>query len=195
MDEISGLFSNAAFSIFGDFNVPFIKWNILTAHSISHTLKPGSLRAHQQIYTVITDTLSVLGLEQINNNYNSVKLILDLVFYNLLNYSIFSACDVILPIDNYHPPLIFIIHTEIFKTAQTNLHKSNEVSFIYDFSRANLTAICNFLNNVYWSRVLDNCSVDDTVSGFYKNVYTVFDLFVSLIKLTNLRIQYCLMRI
>lgn len=104
IENIVFSYPNANISIFGDFNLPFLKWNN-SSNGPPCLPKNTSVMQHEVILSIISDTCDVANLMQINEFTNVHNSILDLVFCNSIDCVLSLCNDFVLPIDDYHPPL------------------------------------------------------------------------------------------
>lgn len=168
---------SAVFCIMGDFNLPNVTWKAELSDEPSCVPTLDSTKLCKQIATFLSNCIDYMNLTQINNFDNSHGSVLDLVLYNLLNYSLVTCDDPILPVDSYHSPLILTIHNIIGN--RDNL-STNHDSFKYNFECANVNGICTFLDEIDWNVVFDSLNLDDPVSIFYNKFYLAINLFVPL---------------
>ncbi|XP_043471602.1 uncharacterized protein LOC122504518 [Leptopilina heterotoma] len=134
--------------IVGDFNVPFISWNNNNKNEPSCTAKLNcSIKLHKDIANVISDTLDFLDFSQINKIPNTFGSILDLVFCNFSELDINLSYDPLLPVDNFHPPLLLMLHLNNIETTD-NFQDSHSGLLSYNFKNADMAAINLYLNDI-----------------------------------------------
>lgn len=140
---------------------------------------------HSQIVNSVSDTLDFLKFSQVNDIFNIHGSLLDLIFTNYNennNLKVSIAIDELLPVDDYHPPLLceFIF--------SSNLSYIERETFVkYDFRNANTDAINEFLNNIDWNALLSGVDLESAVEIFYDYLYLAFEFFVPIktIKTSN----------
>ncbi|XP_051160012.1 uncharacterized protein LOC127280792, partial [Leptopilina boulardi] len=193
LEEIFFTYPNVPIHILGDFNMPYIEWDISFQNEIRCKPKQGSLTSQITITEKTLDTLQLFNLTQLNifaNEYNSI---LDLILSNYDNSTIQLAFDSLLPTDKYHPPLIYDIKLDKKVPVQFNEYTS------YNFGKADFQSINNYLSTIEWEQLFGeklailnsdinvydsntNLStlIDDMINILYMHIYTSFELFIPL---------------
>lgn len=164
VEEISIRYPSALICLHGDFNMPFISW--VRDHDDCQVGIPvqGATRDQRHIADAVSDMLNFINLSQINSVFNINGSLLDLIFYNSVNYNLSAFVDPVLPIDNYHPPLLL----NILITKNINLFIPPDQRIPkYDFKNANLSALFTLLLNIDWRLVLNSPNVNEAVHTFY----------------------------
>ncbi|CAH0714677.1 unnamed protein product, partial [Brenthis ino] len=147
--------------IVGDFNLSCIDWDLVD--NLSHGQNIPSLPKS------LIDFSRVNCFYQVNRIKNQENRILDLVFFNndILKVKVETSTQVLSRIDPLHPP--FDISFSLDDKA-TKLLDSNPNHIRYNYSKANYTAVNNFLDNVDWSEKL---STHDDVNKMVEILYSV----------------------
>lgn len=158
IDHISNNNPNCDFALFGDYNLPNIKW---TSHPLSFHYTAGYKENVISSALNICDTFASLGLRQVhpllvpNRDYT-----LDLAFTSIENLHFVPSDETIRDIDAHHPPASFSLMTAKHEDPPSE-------AVYYDFKGADYELINEKLNNVNWSNLIscDNC--EDKVKLFY----------------------------
>lgn len=99
-------YKNHEFIIVGDFNLPSARCDINSDFGV--TFSPTTAQSDSILFGY-----SYFNFRQFNKILNYTNSLLDLVFSSLSMLSVSLSFDPIIPIDNYHPPLI--INSSYFK--------------------------------------------------------------------------------
>jgi hypothetical protein len=102
MEEILSNNHNIKFILTGDYNLP----NVSFSNDSDGIIFNG---VHSDKVDVIFDYCQLNDLRQYNNNFNNSGSLFDLIFNNILNTTVTTTNDVLVPIDNYHPALITVL--------------------------------------------------------------------------------------
>lgn len=141
--------------LLGDFNLPKVDWD---TYDVSDCTYYNSLKA-----VTLIDTVNVLGLSQINSFKNSINVILDLAFVNF-PVSSSPVIDTVVPIDVYHPVLIFNLCFNVKRpTASTRT--------VFNYGKGNYYHLYNSFRSIDWQSTLGTSNVNEAVSTFTDLVY------------------------
>lgn len=179
--------------ILGDFNIPQL---INIDVSNSYCLKSQ----------VVSNIMSRLKLTQYNHIYNLKGHLLDLVLASM-NLTSIRSLDPLVPEDLYHPALeieiellattSYTLPGDITCSKPTNNCSTNsmdtidikdplnnninkEYNFtIYNFNKANYSAILDDLIKANWEKLLGGLEVDDILEVFYNQLLLTFDKHVT----------------
>ncbi|XP_055381340.1 uncharacterized protein LOC129611940 [Condylostylus longicornis] len=154
--------------ICGDFNLPHILWKSVDEENY---MTPAYISSIAE--ATLIDGFNSYDLQQISNTFNSSGRMLDLIFtsdwVNAFHYPIFTL---LTKIDNYHPPIGFIYNYDSPINSQPN------ISFGYNFSRADFVGLNNYFFTVDFETLLCNVPIDEAVKKFYDVVLHGFDMYV-----------------
>lgn len=152
--------------ITGDFNLNQFDWSI----------DPNS-QNHNTGTLIFNCYLNYLNLKQVNHIVNCSGRTLDCIMISAdveltnLHYSLESLVP---KIDNYHPPLDFIIK---FNNALVNDHFDSPL--VYNFKSYDFSNISHFLQGIDFDLNLCNCSsFEALIEKLYEIIYHSFNLFV-----------------
>lgn len=143
--------------IVGDFNLPHIMWNPITA---GHDACVACVCTHP-ICSELTHLMSSLDAHQFNSSPNSGGKILDLFISNTY-CTTDHLIDPLVPVDPHHPP--FVISAPV--TLSMQMMKRKPINK-YNFRRANYDLIKKRMDEVDWSMLFDNLSPEEAVDAFY----------------------------
>lgn len=147
--------------IFGDYNMPNLVWNC-------NTMLVSNICNESE--KLICDEFSLLGLSQLNFNYNMYNSLLDLCFSN--SYVIISECNSITTqSDKYHPPL------EGTLSFQSDLLRLVE-EVRYNFNAADYGGLNNYLLSYNWLDLYALQDLNDITDYFYKIMQDAITIFV-----------------
>lgn len=149
--------------ICGDFNRPTLNW-IFDENNTSLRAFNIDLKSIDFV-----DTLSFCGLIQSNYIKNSLGRTLDLVLSNNSDgVKLLSHCtSPMVPEDNHHPALEFLIPARPAKTLQ-----NPNVKFL-NFHKANYIEINNKLSSVIWENVLSKNNLNENLVEFYETLNNI----------------------
>lgn len=147
--------------VLGDFNLPSITWN---QPDNSNILVPVMVN---NCVNVCIESLLCHGLFQVNNVYNFLGKLLDLVFVNQPSeISLNSSAPVTNPEDRFHPTIdlrILLPST----TSSTNISNSIRSKKVYCFSRTDYPKLNSLLSAINWNDILSSKVLDVVINNFY----------------------------
>lgn len=150
------------FIIMGDFNMPYLTWNI----SDDNILEPSGISGSTQEY--FFDTINSCNLVQFNHAHNVNNRILDLIFSNnCLDTQICS--EPLVPEDLQHKSLEILFTFSDSSSLKTN-HRMK-----YFYNNGDYDAICSALDDMNWHTILRDGSVDDAAAVLYNYIYNLRD--------------------
>lgn len=147
---------NDILMVFGDFNIPNSSW--VRDGQVSSILLPTSI-APRHCADFIEGLLNK-GMVQVNNIYNNMDRLLDLIFTNeFLNVEVIAPHP-LSKLDRYHPPVLLSYEWHL------------EPSFIVspprlNFQKADFISINNFLASIDFEREFICKSLDEKITFFY----------------------------
>ncbi|XP_062542285.1 uncharacterized protein LOC134210258 [Armigeres subalbatus] len=166
-------------AIFGDYNLPGIRW-IATIPPYCHIDSSGSSLSRS--CTIFLDGMYSSGFEQINNGRNYAGNTLDLILVNQALDGLFILEDIVdplVPADPAHPPFCLLIKDCFNSTVIMN--PDDELDFAsFDYKRANYDALNQRLAEIDWSTVCLSTNVDDSVENFSQILHHVFGDYIPL---------------
>lgn len=178
LDEVISNYPDAVTLIFGDFNLPFLKWNF--CENIQRLVCSDS----NIVSELLLNTAAYHDLFQINYHRNYRDRILDLIFVNCEGSTVRVANDHLLPIDENHPPLEFNVDIQ---TKTKSLPPSNKHE-IRAFSKTKLSELREYFSFIDWKCLCDDSlSLDKQVKIFYETVNIGINHFVPKIKIDNFK--------
>lgn len=128
--------------------------------------------------------LNYSSLKQVNHVLNCSGRTLDCIMISAeaeLTNILHSLESIVPIIDNYHPPLDFIIQ---FNNALINEHFESQ--YVYNFKNSNFNDISHFLRSIDFDLNLNNnLSFELQIEKFYEIIYHSFNLFVPKTKIYN----------
>lgn len=157
---------NDTFLITGDFNISDAQW-----HNVADSDKVNLSNHNTLPLQLLSDFLSLSGLDQFNNCCNVNQRILDLIFCNR-SCTVFSCNDPLTPEDAHHKALkieLNLLKPCSLKPAPT---------FVYSYNKANFNEINSALSNVEWAQLFSGCSLEVCVVVFYDILNDLIDRFV-----------------
>lgn len=162
---------HADFFLFGDYNLPTIRWDL----SNTGQVLPSSYAGRSA--SALIDTLNLLNLAQFNHIPNYCGHTLDLLMSNISPSDIFfcRSVDLLIHEDRNHPA--FELNLSIHG-AQT---LSEPIRRKCNFFRADYSLINNMIRNLDWDLALSDCHIDAAVDKFYSCI----DPILKLIPLSN----------
>lgn len=146
-------YTDHEFIIAGDFNLPSAHIDINSDFGV--TFSPTTAQSDSILFGY-----SYFNFRQFNKILNNTNSLLDLVFSSLTISPVSLSFDPIIPIDNYHPPLI--INSKVPRTLNT-LSRQN---VFWNFKKANFIDIINELNMTNWSSTFLNLDINSAVGKF-----------------------------
>lgn len=158
-EALRNKFSNHKFLIYGDFNLPHIRW----IHE-DGTLVPSNVN---QTAESLIDTMYFLELQQINQIHNASGKLLDLIFADDFDKTAVTRSSVsILPIDPHHPATETTLNLQFI-----NKLVSHNATTVYQFRHADYISLNRYLSNTDWSFICCTESVESVVCQFYDILY------------------------
>lgn len=168
-DLINNCDINDEFLICGDYNLPGIQWN---PDDEDGSLIPINVTSEKE--TSIADGMASLSLSQTNSLPNSRNVFLDLCFCSCPEKMAVHECSSpLLPLDVHHKSYEFK-----FSLEQITFHEQKEKTKQFNFQKADIPAILEYLNNVNWQILFKDKNIDKCVNEFYSVLDTCLDLFV-----------------
>lgn len=119
---------------------------------------------------------------QINDNYNTHGFLLDLILPDDNRDKFRFPVDPVLPVDDYHPPLL---HDLVIENGSPKMDIKINNNTGLDFKNAYIFAICTSLREIGRSNLLTSATVDEAVGIFFSRRYLTFDYIVPIKKLKN----------
>lgn len=167
VEEICQQHQNAKLVIFGDYNLPNMKWqneNMGLQVSGPDTSPAGFL----------AECFAFLNLFQVNNIPNNRNVYLDLVFSHISNVKVALATDLLIPNNFHHVAYQF----ELYIREQFDNLKLQE--WYYDFKNADYYNINYYLGSVNWEEALNSDNLEYNAEKFYEILNYGISLFVPL---------------
>ena len=157
--------------IFGDFNIPNIKW---TPHDEENFLIP--VDDLNELESLFIDSLNSCFLQQISTIKNHQSKQLDLVFAtDWDNIVPIESSFPLVAIDVYHPPLGFSLCVD----TPVN-DKKMTTSMNFNFNKTNFNGLNLFLKNIDFTLLFCNNNIEQITSAFYEILLEGFKNFVPL---------------
>jgi len=162
--------------LLGDYNLPHVGW---TSDNMSSMPIVGCncLSYEMDAAEVLSGTIAVANLFQLNGVLNANNVALDLVFVSDKDCGICQASDFLLQCDGHHPPLLINIDF-----GNTFVPLSEAVSYRYDFGNADYVSLNSFLASLDWGNILYNVPLDEALRNFYNVIYKAIDSFVPIVR-------------
>ncbi len=164
--------------IFGDFNVPEIKWN-----EISYT--DWNVCSTSNKMNKIFEMMNTLNISQINTHNNSHNNILDLIFLNTDSIKLVGINHNMNPLvkpDKFHPPLSLNISINRPYALITE-----DDTMKYCFDKGNYLGLVFSSRDTDWSSVITESSVDMAVDKFTSIINSQIKTFIPKKKKKNLK--------
>ena len=166
-ERLRNNYENHKFLIYGDFNLPSVRWIEEDGCMVPIELQSSSAE-------ITFDTMYFLQLQQVNCITNSLGRTLDLFFVDDFNQPFVSESPFpLVPVDSFHPAtetLLNLEHKETF---------SNRDTFrVYQFHRANFTDLNRCLDQMDWSFISEIANIDSMICCFYEVLYDAINQFV-----------------
>ena len=171
VSEIFHNYSDDAFCILGDFNLPHVVWP--TGPGSFCSKKPGIPSLESSAIDLLLEGYSYCGLAQVNSIGNSFGSLLDLIFVKDIELSVDNAVDFLISPDAYHPPLKVRLNDQF---AFTNQNRDN-VTYV-DFKCGDFPRIINHLNSIDWDSVTRGVDPDIAVDRLYSHIDEVIAAYV-----------------
>ena len=172
VSEIFHNYSDDAFCILGDFNLPHVVWPTVPGSFCSK--KPGIPSFESLASDLLLEGYSYCGLAQVNSIVNSYDCLLDLIFANDIDLVVDNAVDFLIPPDRYHPPLKVRLN-DLFVTTNQN----RDIVTYVDFKSGDYPRIINHFNAIDWDFVTRSVDPDTAVDRLYSHIDQVIAAFVS----------------
>ncbi|XP_055617239.1 uncharacterized protein LOC129762742 [Toxorhynchites rutilus septentrionalis] len=148
--------------LLGDFNQPRLVW--LETNNGEYASVDPSQSCINMASQVLLDNISFHALRQRNLIRNCSNRILDLIFSNgtlVSNGSVSVTREPIVPIDRYHPALIYSVECK----PPVQYEEAYDFERL-DFRRADYDALNQLLSQVDWSEVFQSLDVDSATNSF-----------------------------
>lgn len=158
---------NSAFCIAGDYNMPGISWQ----NGDAGLLPVSSGAAPWE--SEVCDSLTFLGLLQLNNILNHNSVVLDLVFSTSGQLSVEKSDVNLVPPDLHHPSLTIDI-----PLSSTSICIDSDVGWKFNFKKAPFDIINDYFCTFNWRDILSDSDINHSVSIFNEILYTAYDKFI-----------------
>lgn len=169
LEEVFSKYPDSYYSVFGDFNLPFLDW---VSEKDSPRLNPENSNT---VSDILIHSTSFLGLSQINNCRNVLNRILDLVFVNVDCFNICVSDDPLIPLDAYHPALVIKLNLNSNNSNNLEPYKINKLCI----RRANFESLNEYLEKINWVPHLEPTqSLDTNINSFYNIINTGISHFI-----------------
>lgn len=170
MQTFEKMVLSTRFVIFGDFNLPDLVW----INSGNNILTPSNVNKEHEINLI--DTFLDINLIQINNVFNKLNKLLDLIFVQPdFKYSIYECLQPFSPINALHTALILELEIYSFIKCSNNL-SSRE----FDYNRCNFDALNFALLNTNWLSIFRNNSTDQCYELFLDTFLGICNQYIPL---------------
>ncbi|XP_075150870.1 uncharacterized protein LOC142224978 [Haematobia irritans] len=154
-----GLTADDIILVFGDFNVPSLRW----LNSVDDTLVPTNLGIFKDFFDVISE----LCLVQLNSVTNYFGRFLDLIFSNVSDINVSRVDPFVTPEDVYHPTLALSLNVN------GSMDKLiSQDCLRYDFKRTDFSILHDLLSRVIWPPLTGDLS--GCLSSFYDEIHYCF---------------------
>lgn len=156
--------------LIGDFNLPNIQWlnnNPIYLHRGTADLRNASSN--------FINDLSLLGFNQYNHILNSHDNILDLVFCNF-SIDLQRSNSPLLHEEGVHPSLELELQNLIINPLPMSVNNSN--NFIYKYRKGDYENIRKAINDIDWSALGYEITIDSAVSSFYNSLNSIIHKYV-----------------
>lgn len=145
---------NDNFIVLGDYNLPGISWKFDSDDKI---LIPFNISSEAE--RIFVDSLMLNNFTQINCVPNSHGKFLDLVFLSEdFRFSVFHVEAPLIPTDSHHYAVCILLDRYEFLG---DLKLGMPSSIDLNFSKADFSALNNYISSVNWSETLNCLSLDD----------------------------------
>lgn len=168
----SGLNGNDIFIACGDFNLPFVNWNLCA----DDPPKMIPLNVTSAVETSIIDGLAGLGMAQLNWLLNERGRILDLLFCSSPNEtSIVRPYHLLTHEEVDHPAVLLTL--EVITSTVPPLVDYSEPDF--NFRKANFEQVSRFIDAIDWNSIWISCNdLEECIYQFYIVIFIAFELYV-----------------
>ncbi|HBK82685.1 MAG TPA: hypothetical protein DDZ41_03675, partial [Flavobacterium sp.] len=160
--------------VLGDFNLPKIDW--IPDEPAEKFLYPTNINTEDD--QSFLDAMQSMNLYQICNISNLNRRFLDLVFMNDLGFtSITKSLMPFVPERLHHFGLELCLDSSELFCKFSNKNKS---LWNYNYKKADVSNLTNFLDSTDWNNVLgpESCDVNESVDKFYSIMFNAFDKFI-----------------
>ena len=165
------------FLIFGDFNLPGIRWD--PADTDTTYMFPA--KASTEVEIEFVDCLLSLGLFQMNSVRNHQGRLLDLIFTNTTDDKLVMASgDILTSIDLYHPALELCYNN----ICDTNFNLNTFYKF--DFKNADYNSILVALDSYDCSIFMNSGDLEALCDEFYRVISEVVYKYVPVVKVMGM---------
>jgi Reverse transcriptase (RNA-dependent DNA polymerase)/Endonuclease-reverse transcriptase len=155
--------------ICGDFNLPNVSWSQVDTCA---DLLPNNVTSDKDSITV--DGMASCNLVQINKIPNIRNVFLDLFFCNFNDDTSVNICET--------PLLNLDVHHQAYEIAidvgEIIFEEPRDTKKYFNFSKADYSAISQFLDEIDWNSLLAHEDVDTCVDLFYGKLSECFEKFV-----------------
>ncbi|XP_055634047.1 uncharacterized protein LOC129774352 [Toxorhynchites rutilus septentrionalis] len=146
----------------GDYNQPNITWDLLDDEALSQEASTMSAAS-----AALVDGLNFLHFRQYNSVRNYRGRILDLVVCDAnCNIVVNDAICPLLPIDLYHPPLLFSLPTLTDCEDRANCESYDPIQQPLDYSKIDFAMLNDYLQSCDWNSRLATNDVNDMAATF-----------------------------
>lgn len=168
VENLSSNLQDHEIIIFGDYNLPNIKWN--SENYLDFNTDENTSALTRQKTAIISNSFSFLGLGQYFPIKQSKGYTLDLAFSSL-QLVLEQSLDYLLPPCRHHDYAYF----EVPFSHSTVL---NFTSVQFNFFKGDYEAINSALSETCWSDIFINNDIDSNIERFYKVLFDVISKFV-----------------
>lgn len=150
--------------LFGDFNLPNLKWEIADESLNYYT--PINMSSEQE--TLIVDEFHELGLNQMNFHLNNNSRLLDLIWTNDPDQCTCKLCpDELLKNEIHHKAIVFE-----FAFNFTDSYQQHNETYL-DFNNANYNVINRELTYINWDNLLHDGNLHEKTNKFYATINSI----------------------
>lgn len=161
---------NTRYVVFGDFNLKDLVW----VNSINGTLAPSNVNKEHEINLI--DSFFDMNLNQINNIFNGLKKILDLVFVQSESkFSIYECLQPFSPVNVHHTAIILELDFYNYIKCVNNFSKKQ-----FNYNSCDFDALNSSLLNVNWQIIFGNNSLNDSYELFLEVFLGICDQHIPL---------------
>lgn len=165
--SLSSLCANNNVLILGDFNIPNLKKFIEN-------------QTYDRKFLTLNNFMILNNLSQYNDVCNINDRYLELVLATF-------ACEVsdneisLLPVDNYHPPLIVKFESCTSGGSSERMFDNNPANLLYNFKHCNYFVLSTKLRKTDWSQINSFSDVNEATNKFYDLFYEILVTEASLV--------------
>lgn len=154
--------ANARVFILGDFNLPNIVWS-----NFNDFLLPSNINKDYEINLI--DSCFDMGLVQINNIYNGLNRILDLLFVSPeAKYFIYECLQPFSPANIHHKAIVVELEYYNYLRCSNDLSEKQ-----FNFNICDFDALNSILHNINWQNVLNSDSINNSYELFLNTFLNV----------------------